>query len=58
MKAGGRKAAGISLMNDTADSNGVSIGIIIIAPRGGAVKFYPPQMGLVRRRRIIPQRYT
>jgi hypothetical protein len=33
-------------MNDPAASNGVSIGIFIIAPRDGELNLYPPQEGL------------
>jgi hypothetical protein len=34
------------LMIYPAASNGVSIGIFIIAPRGGKLNLYPPQEGL------------
>jgi hypothetical protein len=33
-------------MNYPAARNGVSIGIFIIAPRGGELNLYPPQEGL------------
>ena len=38
-------------MNYPAASNGVSIGIFIIAPRGGELNLYPPQEGLSALRR-------
>ncbi|MHC4707794.1 MAG: hypothetical protein ACYS8I_12010 [Planctomycetota bacterium] len=37
---------GLISMNNPAASNGVSIGIFIIAPRGGELNLYPPQEGL------------